>query len=87
MIKIFGTIGDEILNHQIQLKKNTIRGGSRAAVTSKMGRFVIKVNGSKPLTITTKRSILDVAAALNPPLTIDFHVIQFAQTINSIIFN
>ena len=34
------------------------RGGSRAAATAKMERFVI--------TIITKRSILDVAAALYP---------------------
>ena len=45
-----------------------IRGGSRAAATSKMEHFVIIVNGWKPLTIITKRSILDVAAALDPPL-------------------
>ena len=44
------------------------RGGSRTAATSKMERFVIIVNGWKPLTIITKRSILDVAAALDPPL-------------------
>ena len=44
------------------------RGGSRAAATSKMERFVIIVNGWKPLTIITKRSILDAAAALDPPL-------------------
>ena len=44
------------------------RGVSRAAATSKMERFVIIVNGWKPLTIITKRSILDVAAALDPPL-------------------
>ena len=44
------------------------RGGSRAAATSKIERFVIIVNGWKPLTIITKRSILDVAAALDPPL-------------------
>ena len=43
------------------------RGGSRAAATFKMERFVIIVNGWKPLTIITKRSILDVAAALDPP--------------------
>ena len=53
-------------------------GGSSAAAASKMERFVIIVNGfqpltiitkcSKPLTITTKRSILDVAAVLDPPL-------------------
>ena len=35
-----------------------------------MERYVIIVNGWKPLTIITKRSILDVAAVLDPPLTI-----------------
>ena len=45
----------------------SIRGGSRAAVTSKMERFVIIVNGWKPLTIITTCSILDVAAALDAP--------------------
>ena len=45
------------------------RGGSRTAATSKMERFVIIVNGFQPLTIITKRSILDVAAALDPPLS------------------
>ena len=57
------------------------RGGSRAAATSKMECFVIVVNGWKPLTIITNvfngwkpltiitnRSILDVVAALDPPL-------------------
>ena len=44
------------------------RGGSRAAATSKMERFVIIINGFQPLTIITKRSTLDVAAALDPPL-------------------
>ena len=40
-----------------------------AAITPlKMKRFVIIVNGWKPLTIITKRSILDVAAVLDPPL-------------------
>ena len=33
-----------------------------------MERFVILVNGFQPLTIITKRSILDVAAVLDPPL-------------------
>ena len=47
-----------------------VRGGSRAAATSKMERFVIIVNGWKPLTIITKRPILDVAAALDPPLDV-----------------
>ena len=45
----------------------SIRGGARAAVTSKMERFVIIVNGWKPLTIITTCSILDVAAALDAP--------------------
>ena len=45
-----------------------IRDGSRAAATPYMERFVIRVNGFQPLTIITKRSILDVAAALDPPL-------------------
>ena len=45
-----------------------LRGGSMAAATSKMERFVIIVNGYKPLTTLTKRSILDVAAAIYPPL-------------------
>ena len=57
------------------------RGGSRAAATSKMEQIVIIVNSLtskkecfviivKPLTIITKRSILDVSAVLDPPLTI-----------------
>ena len=45
-----------------------VKGRSRAAATSKMERFLIIVKGWKPLTIITKRSILDVAAALDPPL-------------------
>ena len=44
------------------------RGGPRAAATSKMECFAIIVNGFQPLTITTKHSILDVAAVLDPPL-------------------
>ena len=44
------------------------RGGSRAAATFKLERFVIIVNGWKPLTIITKHSIFDVAAVLDPPL-------------------
>ena len=49
-------------------KCTSSRGGSRAAATSKMERFVIIVNGWNPLTTITKHSILDVAAALDPPL-------------------
>ena len=48
-----------------------VRGGSRAAAISKMEHFVIIVNGWKPLTIITTRSILDVAAALDSPLMTD----------------
>ena len=47
-----------------------IRGGSRAAAASQMEHFMIIVNGFQLLTIITKRSILDVAAALDPPLII-----------------
>ena len=46
-------------------------GGSRAAATSKMERFVI-VNG-------WKHSILDVAAALDPPLCPVKEVILWAD--------
>ena len=49
-----------------------MRGGSRTAATSKMERFVMIVKGFQPLTIITKRSILDVAAALDPPLNMKF---------------
>ena len=56
------------------------RSGSRADATSKMECFVIIVNGWKPLTIVTKHSILDGAAALDPPLIWyrdqSFHCIQ-----------
>ena len=45
-------------------------GGSRAAATSRKEHFVIIVNDLQLLTITLKRSILDVAAALDPPLRI-----------------
>ena len=45
-----------------------LRGGSRTVATSKMESFVIIINDFKPLTIITKRSILDVAAVLDPPL-------------------
>ena len=44
------------------------RGGSRTAATFKMDCFVIIANGLQPLTIITKRPILDVAAVLDPPL-------------------
>ena len=59
-----------------------IKGGSRAAATAKMERFVITVNGFQPLTIITKRSILDVAAALDPPLDIAFLVLSIPERKN-----
>ena len=49
---------------------NDIRGESRTAATSRNKHFVIVVNDWKPLTIITKRSILDVAVVLDPPLDI-----------------
>ena len=59
-----------------ELKTNVyikeLRGGSRAAATSKMECFVIIVNSWKPLTIITKHFILDVAAVLDPPLGLLF---------------
>ena len=45
--------------------------GCRTAATSKMERFVIIVNGFQPSTIITKRSILYVAAVLDPLLIND----------------
>ena len=47
-----------------------IRGGSSTAATSKMGRFVIIVNGWKPLTIISKGPILEVAPVLDSPLVV-----------------
>ena len=44
--------------------------GSRAVATSKMEHFVTIVNGFQPLTYITKRSILDVAAALDLSLVL-----------------
>ena len=61
----FTTIVFEILLFK---GRSVCRGGSRTAVTSKVELFVIIVNGRKPLTIITKSSTLDVAAALDPPL-------------------
>ena len=52
----------------LHILRTPFRGGSRTAAISRMERFVIIVNGFQPLTIITKRSILDVAAVLDPPL-------------------
>ena len=62
---------DHILTNSTEkILQSGIRGGSRAAATSKMECFVIILNGCNRLTIITKHSILDVAAALDPPLGI-----------------
>ena len=45
-----------------------MRGGSKDVATSKVERFVIIVNGFQPLTIISKRSILNVGAVLDLPL-------------------
>ena len=59
---------NNIVDQVLQSISNNSRGGSRTAATSKMERFVIIVNGWKPLTIITKHSIMDVATVLDPPL-------------------
>ena len=49
------------------MKYNKVRrSGFKTAATSKMEHFVIIVNGSRPLTIITRSSILDVAEVLDP---------------------
>ena len=62
-------------------------GGSRTAATSKMERFVIIVNGWKQLTIMTKRSILDVAAVLGPPLICEIRVRSFSARCTRTVWN
>ena len=65
-------------------KRHLVRGGSRTATTSKMERFVIIVNDFKPLTVIAKRSILDVAAALDPPLSCYIsHILDIFMTSKS----
>ena len=50
--------------------QDKVNTNTRTAATSKMERFVMIVNSWKPLTIITKRSILDVATILDPTLSI-----------------
>ena len=57
----------------------SIRGGSETAATSKMQHFVIIVNDWQLFAISTKRSILDVAAVLDPPLSILFWLRKWPQ--------
>ena len=56
-----------------EVNATRLRGGSRTAATFKMERFVIIVNGFQPLITITKRSILDVAAVLDPPLRLQLN--------------
>ena len=49
------------------------------AATSKMEHFVIIINDWKPLSIITKRSILDAAAALDPSLDSDRYSEGFSE--------
>ena len=58
----------------------TIRGEPRTAATSKMEGFVIIVNSWKPLTVITKHSIWDVAAVLDPPLTMSPNILAEIKT-------
>ena len=67
-IKILNSSTDYTNVFRVTYENPRTRGGSRTAATSKMERFVIIVNGWKPLTIITKRPILDVAVVLDPPL-------------------
>ena len=62
-----------------------VRGGFRIAAASRMEHFVIIVNGLQPLTIITKRFILNVAAVLDPPLAADYilkNVSEFVEPLN-----
>ena len=68
---------------KLSTRELDIRGGSRTAATSKMERFVIIVNGFQSLTIITiitKRSILDVATVLNPPLDMNDEFLKRRKT-------
>ena len=65
---IYMILHDPYIHGALSHIQLTNRGGSRTAATPKMERFVIIVNGFQPLLIITKRAILAVAAALDPPL-------------------
>ena len=73
-VKQYKTVVEELLSSENVAILPTFcwsmicRGGSRTTATSKMECFVIIVNGFQPLTVITKRSILDVAAVLDQPL-------------------
>ena len=63
----------------VQSIRKKYRGGSRTAATSKMECFVITTISWKPLTVITKRSILDVAAVLDPSLKYLFRTFPSTQ--------
>ena len=66
-----------VVNFEYQGRWDRVnRDGSRAVATSEMEHFVIIVNGFQPLSIITKRSILDVATALDPPLVNSYNMLQ-----------
>ena len=73
-----GTAAIELTIFKPQVDSNTLhhRGGSRTAATSKMECFVI---------IITKRSILNVAAVLDPPLSLVAAIIAFYNNNNSVL--
>ena len=51
-----------------------------------MEHFVITVNGWKPLTLITKRSTLDVAADLDPPLHTSEAYLEPSNTSNMVLY-
>ena len=53
----------------------------------RLERFVITVNGWKPLTIIIKRSILDVAVVLDPPLKSPFTTMTFGEKLSRVTKN
>ena len=69
MSLILHTLGENITEKIMKSNLPHVKkGGSRTASKSKVERFVITVNGFKPLAFITKCSILDVAAVLDPHL-------------------
>ena len=72
---IINFLNKSLITHillDILRRKKEIRGRSRAAATSKMERF-------QPLTIITKLSTLDVAAALDPSLEMTLNICQLIE--------
>ena len=83
IVQIYRDRGQSISTWFLPILQSMSRGGSRAAATSKMGLFVIIVNDFQPLTIITKCSILDVAPALDPPLTsifLPYHLVVWRSS-------